>query len=610
MASVFSASNGDEGCVLKSLPTIRPPADWLCEAGSTAEGVADSVADGCPLFPSTVIVVAASDASTRPNTAQSSVERLTDFRFTAGRSDQDKVLGDSGASDRRRDSKDSVIEAESAFAKVYLQASKDLDDLAIGVLQDKRTSEEFFLADNSYLQAKTVGLGLRKSMSPADMDKERSLVPWGSLVSGVSIDDQWVKVGDHFLPKNLDGIPVLSAVPNTSEDASVPLGQTPCSEATTVAEGCLANRFCTPDRPDRFPQSSSGTLEKECEELKAELHLARARLARLEFSSGVAGSQQPTSGSRLSEGVETGHEDCVSLDIKDQTIERLQRKLLKERQQADASQQELLQNFEREKEALKHENFLERARRETLQRLYETRVAMLQPPASDLLQQASGSRQHLASPPEPQSRYNIQGFSSALQKASVVRTGPPRQDLRTSRSAGAQEMSHRMPSRSSSRGPLIRPITPELSEALPPRATSREPFSLGPSCRSSSLSLVPMIRSASQESVCREPMPALRLRSSSPGVAVVSSSPHTLFRVSRAGGNLPAPVKFMAAHSSPLFQPGLSRPTTLTYKPVTASSATSGSCHPVRASSTERVNGYTTSRSLDLPITVSCQSLA
>mmetsp|Transcript_114237 Transcript_114237/g.197533 ORF Transcript_114237/g.197533 Transcript_114237/m.197533 type:complete len:675 (-) Transcript_114237:145-2169(-) len=69
---------------------------------------------------------------------------------------------------------------------------------------------EIYHADNGALKAPTPGLGFRMSPNLNDMDKENVLVPWGSLVCGVSHDENWLKVGDRYLPKFLKGIRVLN----------------------------------------------------------------------------------------------------------------------------------------------------------------------------------------------------------------------------------------------------------------------------------------------------------------------------------------------------------------------------------------------------------------
>merc|ERR1719422_802661 len=35
------------------------------------------------------------------------------------------------------------------------------------------------------------------------------LARWGSIVDGIDVGGGWVQVNDHFLPKEIDGVPVL-----------------------------------------------------------------------------------------------------------------------------------------------------------------------------------------------------------------------------------------------------------------------------------------------------------------------------------------------------------------------------------------------------------------
>jgi len=69
---------------------------------------------------------------------------------------------------------------------------------------------EVHLVDNHILKAPSPGLGYRNSPTLSDMDAEKAMVPWGSLVCGTSVsNDEWLKVGEQFLPKKLDGVLVL-----------------------------------------------------------------------------------------------------------------------------------------------------------------------------------------------------------------------------------------------------------------------------------------------------------------------------------------------------------------------------------------------------------------
>jgi len=66
-----------------------------------------------------------------------------------------------------------------------------------------------FIVDNSNLKALTVGIAFRFSKNVNHRDRSTDGPHWGSTVTGVDQGDGWVKVGLRFLPKMLDGQPVL-----------------------------------------------------------------------------------------------------------------------------------------------------------------------------------------------------------------------------------------------------------------------------------------------------------------------------------------------------------------------------------------------------------------
>jgi hypothetical protein len=80
----------------------------------------------------------------------------------------------------------------------------------VGIFQFLHQTQTW-LVDNRYLQAKTAGLGYRLSPRLEDMDKNSSscVAPWSSTVRGVPYGPTWLKVGDRFLPMQLDGVTVL-----------------------------------------------------------------------------------------------------------------------------------------------------------------------------------------------------------------------------------------------------------------------------------------------------------------------------------------------------------------------------------------------------------------
>lgn len=108
------------------------------------------------------------------------------------------------------------------------------------------------------------------------------------------------------------------------------------------------------------------SLEKERAELRAGLQAAREKMAALE------------------DVVNHGQKDSVlALNIKDSTIERLQRKLLDEREQAAKLRQDLVREFAHQREELSLELCREKARRQGLQILLEEGATNKDAPASD-----------------------------------------------------------------------------------------------------------------------------------------------------------------------------------------------------------------------------------
>jgi len=92
--------------------------------------------------------------------------------------------------------------------------------------------EQLFLVDNRTLQARTVGLGYRISPMMSHLDTKNSaghknLAPWGSMVRGIPCGQDWIKVGERFLPRMLRDVEVLllhedeSVHAETSHDGTV-----------------------------------------------------------------------------------------------------------------------------------------------------------------------------------------------------------------------------------------------------------------------------------------------------------------------------------------------------------------------------------------------------
>mmetsp|Transcript_29963 Transcript_29963/g.90197 ORF Transcript_29963/g.90197 Transcript_29963/m.90197 type:complete len:209 (-) Transcript_29963:102-728(-) len=65
-----------------------------------------------------------------------------------------------------------------------------------------------YLVDNSQLKASTNGVGFRFSKRIMDRDLN-NVAHWNSVIQGVEAGDDWVQVGDCFLPQKLNGVQVL-----------------------------------------------------------------------------------------------------------------------------------------------------------------------------------------------------------------------------------------------------------------------------------------------------------------------------------------------------------------------------------------------------------------
>jgi len=77
----------------------------------------------------------------------------------------------------------------------------------------------WFLVDNSQLQANSHGVGYRASKMLEDIVPSKSAV-WGERIPGHDEGDGWIKVGDYFLPTEINGHRVLLPQSQGVEDAS------------------------------------------------------------------------------------------------------------------------------------------------------------------------------------------------------------------------------------------------------------------------------------------------------------------------------------------------------------------------------------------------------
>lgn len=64
-------------------------------------------------------------------------------------------------------------------------------------------------ADDQVTRSKAPGIAYRNTKRLFDRDPDKELAEWGSLVSGVDRGDDWLRVGDHYLPMSIDGVAVV-----------------------------------------------------------------------------------------------------------------------------------------------------------------------------------------------------------------------------------------------------------------------------------------------------------------------------------------------------------------------------------------------------------------
>eukprot|EP00440_Ansanella_granifera_P042289 gb/GFBE01045849.1/.p1 GENE.gb/GFBE01045849.1/~~gb/GFBE01045849.1/.p1 ORF type:complete len:310 (+),score=54.41 gb/GFBE01045849.1/:1-930(+) len=94
-------------------------------------------------------------------------------------------------------------------------------------------TEEEYVVDNSFLRAHTLGLAYRLSERESHRDHSRPGPFWGTSVQGVRSGDGWLRVGDHFLPMQVAGVPVLKLKADSALDDS-------CKEGPALtSDGCV-----------------------------------------------------------------------------------------------------------------------------------------------------------------------------------------------------------------------------------------------------------------------------------------------------------------------------------------------------------------------------------
>jgi len=75
--------------------------------------------------------------------------------------------------------------------------------------EDVAEDPEEYAVDNSELQHRGPGVLYRRSKSQSDTIGKDQFAAWGSTVKGVSAGEDWVKVGERYLPTKVRGTTVL-----------------------------------------------------------------------------------------------------------------------------------------------------------------------------------------------------------------------------------------------------------------------------------------------------------------------------------------------------------------------------------------------------------------
>lgn len=128
-----------------------------------------------------------------------------------------------------------------------------------------------FVVDNSKRNATTRGLAYRTSKDlGAKAAFDDAFAAWGSTVQGVQTGDDWLQVGQWFLPLKLEGVAVV--VPELGEDNESKVGPSPMSDAYLEGEASQIQEFVS-------PPSFLDCFRKLRLEVDAELHKASAGTA-------------------------------------------------------------------------------------------------------------------------------------------------------------------------------------------------------------------------------------------------------------------------------------------------------------------------------------------
>ncbi|CAK0856594.1 unnamed protein product [Prorocentrum cordatum] len=87
--------------------------------------------------------------------------------------------------------------------------------------REPHRAPQAYLVDNRALRASTQGLGYRKSKDLDDKDGEK-LAEWFTTVEGVEESGGWIRVGDRFLPLQLNGVTVMTLQESAADAPTVP----------------------------------------------------------------------------------------------------------------------------------------------------------------------------------------------------------------------------------------------------------------------------------------------------------------------------------------------------------------------------------------------------
>lgn len=84
-------------------------------------------------------------------------------------------------------------------------------------------SEEMaYMLDNSRMQSSARGIGWRTGPCITDIDDQVLGPRWGDIFQGTRFGENWLKVGDRYLPMALDGVQVISPAPGSTQSFQPP----------------------------------------------------------------------------------------------------------------------------------------------------------------------------------------------------------------------------------------------------------------------------------------------------------------------------------------------------------------------------------------------------